>query len=295
MNSKSGIYPAPKVSVIVPVFADWDRVPALLAALAAQSLQDFEVVLVDNAPEPDAAATLAIGLIRGVQVVHCSQPGSYVARNAGAGQARGQWLAFTDADCLPQPSWLMALVEALSRAGRSIIAGPVKIQPGPSPSRWEIFDTVRGIPQNVFVRHGYAATANLALSRQLFTELNGFDPTRLSGGDAAFCRHARSRGVSLHFAPDAVVDHPARTNRDQLVTKARRIKGGQVAVGPLRRRVFWTFRSVVPPVREMGAYLTSDHPWRWRMIACGVRLSLWQAELMELGRLLVLQRPPERR
>jgi GT2 family glycosyltransferase len=279
----------------VPVFADWDRVPALLAALSAQDLQDFEIVLVDNAPEPDAAATFVAGLVPGVQVVHCPRPGSYAARNAGAGRARGQWLAFTDADCLPQPGWLAALVEALSRAGRSIVAGPVRVQPGPAPSRWEIFDTVRGIPQDVFVRHGYAATANLALSRQLFTELNGFDPLRLSGGDAEFCRRARSLSVSLHFAAYAVVDHPARANRDQLVTKARRIKGGQVAVGPLRRRVFWTFRSVVPPVREMGAYLTSDHPWRWRMTACAVRLSLWQTELMELGRLLVLHRPPERR
>lgn len=295
MPSSSNVAQPPALSVIVPVFGGWDRVPALLAALAAQDWRDFEVVLVDNAPAPDPRAVSAVAGDIPVRILHCPRPGSYAARNAGASEARGRWLAFTDADCLPEPGWLAALMRAWSEGQQPLLAGPVTIRPGPSPNRWAIFDTVRGIPQHIFIRHGYATTANLALARKLFCKLSGFDPLRLSGGDAEFCRRARSHGIALEFVPDAVVNHPARDSRDQLVTKARRIKGGQVAVGPLRRRVLWTLRSLVPPVREITGYLATDHPWRWHLTATRVRLTLWRVELAEIGRLLILRRPPERR
>jgi hypothetical protein len=83
------------------------------------------------------------------------------------------------------------------------------------------------------------------------------------------------------------------------VAKARRIKGGQLAAGPPLRRLAWTLRSLMPPLREMAGYLFSPEapppPWRWRLIACAVRLRLWGVELAEGWRLLVLRRPPERR
>ncbi|WP_210527760.1 glycosyltransferase family 2 protein [Rubellimicrobium arenae] len=286
--------PAPLLSVIVPVFADWDRLPLLLDRLAAQTVRDFELILVDNSPVPRPATDLPALPVPRARIVHAPRPGSYAARNAGAAVAQGEWLAFTDADCLPEPGWLAGLLAA--RTSRpELLAGPVEIRPGPAPSRWAIFDTVRGIPQKTFIRHGYAATANLFLPRTAFEALGGFDPTRLSGGDAEFCRRARARGYPLRYVPGAVVGHPARASREELVTKARRIKGGQVAVGPLRRRVFWTLRSLAPPLREIAAYAVAPQPWRWRLVASGVRLMLWRVELAEVARLLIFRVAPERR
>ncbi|TNC73803.1 glycosyltransferase family 2 protein [Rubellimicrobium roseum] len=282
----------PAVSVIVPVYADWDRVPLLLGALAAQTWTDFELLLVDNGPEPWPGPLRSP--VQRTRLVHCPQKGSYAARNAGAAEARGEVLAFTDSDCLPSPGWLAGLMAA-RRDVPELLAGPVEIRPGPRPNPWEIFDTVRGIPQKSFIRHGYAATANLSLPRGVFAALGGFDATRLSGGDAEFCRRARTQGHPLRYVPDAVVDHPARASRQELVTKARRIKGGQVAAGPLRRRVFWTVRSLCPPLREIAAYVVSSHPLGWRLTASAVRLRLWGVEIEELVRLLVLRQTPERR
>jgi len=281
----------PEVSVIVPVYADWDRVPVLLDALAAQTWTDFELLLVDNAPKPTRSHPMSP--IPGTRVLHCPRPGSYAARNAGAAEADSTLLAFTDADCRPDPGWLAALVAA--RPGDTILAGPIDVVPGPRPSAWEIYDTVRGIPQAAYIRRGYATTANLAVPREVFDRVGGFDPTRLSGGDAEFSRRARPQGVGLRLVPGARVGHPARTTRSEVATKIRRIKGGQVAAGPLRRRIAWTLRTLVPPVREMLRYLRSDHPWRWRLTASGVRLALWGTELAEVARLLLLRRAPERR
>jgi GT2 family glycosyltransferase len=288
----------PAVSVIVPVWRDWDKVPALLSALAGQTLPAHEVILVDNEPAlgppvlpPPAGLPL--------RIVPCAAPGSYAARNAGIAAARGALLAFTDADCRPRPGWLAALGRAHAATPDHILAGQILMRTGPAPGWWEVFDAVRGMPQAAFVRRGYAATANLALSAPLMAKLGGFDPARLSGGDAAFCRRAGRLGTPLRLVPEAEVDHPARPDRATVEAKARRIKGGQVAAGPPLRRLAWTLRSLMPPLREIAGYLAAPQtpaaPATWRLIACAIRFRLWGVELAEVWRLLVLRRPPERR
>ena len=62
---------------------------------------------------------------------------------------------------------------------------------GQAPGLWEIYDALRGIPQARYVAHGYATTANLSVPKAKFETLSGFDPSRLSGGAAEFCRRAR--------------------------------------------------------------------------------------------------------
>lgn len=283
-----------RASVIVPVYRDWEAVRLLLTALQDQARPDCEIILVDNDPAAQNSPADLPELAMPCRIVHCTQVGSYAARNAGAGLAHGDWFIFTDADCCPQPGWLDCLVNA-AEGQSGLLAGPVILVPASAPNDCEIFDTVRGMRQEVFVRHGYAITANLAVPRHIFERLAGFDATRLSGGDADFCRRAGRAGFGLSLLPQAIVHHPARDSWQALVTKARRIKGGQVATGPRLRRIIWSLRSLVPPLREMLAYVQSPFPFGWRLIACRVRLALWLVELREMVNLLILRSTLERR
>lgn len=283
-----------KASIIVPVYRDWEGLRSLLEALRTQARYDVELIVVDNDPEGQSAPDDLPSPGLEWHIAECATPGSYAARNAGARLARSDLLIFTDADCRPAPGWLTAYLET-PKPTNALVAGPVIMQAGSNPGAWEIFDTVRGLHQEVFMRHGYAMTANLAVPRAVFDRLGGFDARRLSGGDAEFCRRARRQGHDLLLEPEACVFHPARKTSRELVLKARRIKGGQVATGPITRRIVWTLRSLVPPLREMLAYVSSEHPMRWRLIACHVRLMLWSVELHELVRLLLLRQAPERR
>ena len=290
----------PAFSIIIPVFQGWDDLAHLLQCLAAQSLQDFEILIADNEPNPYPETALYAlvppALTDQVRHVHCPRPGSYAARNAAATEARAARLVFTDADCQPLPGWLAALAAAEPRYPGALLAGPIRMIVDTDPGIWTIYDALRGIPQARYVAHGYATTANLSVPKAMFETLSGFDPTRLSGGDAEFCRRARRHGAALHLVPDAITQHPARSNRAECVTKVRRIKGGQLTAGSLRSRIIWTIRSLTPPLREMLAYLRNrDFPMRWRLIACAVRLRLWLSELTEMGRILILRHPPERR
>lgn len=283
-----------RASIIVPVYRDWNNVGLLLNELRGQGRPDCQVILVDNDPAGQQAPKGLPDPGMPCQIVACSAIGSYAARNAGAQVADGELLIFTDADCRPRPGWLDTYLEfAPHKPG--LLAGPVFVEPGATPNNWAIFDTVRGMRQDVFVRHGYAVTANLAVPKSIFEQLSGFDAKRLSGGDAEFCRRAGRAGFPLTLLTKAVVFHPARNSWEELATKARRIKGGQVTVGSTTRRILWTLRSLVLPLREMFAYITCSHPFRWRMIACYVRLRLWIVEIKEIIRLLVFQKAVERR
>jgi glycosyltransferase involved in cell wall biosynthesis len=271
-----------QASVIVPVHRHWNILPVLLEALAAQTLaQDrFEVLIVNN-DAPVSPPLMA--LPQNARILPCEAPGSYAARNAGAGEARGAWLVFTDADCRPAPDWLAALTAALPE---SLRAGPVEMALPQVPNAFAIYDLVRGIPQARYVAHGYATTANLAVPRWIFEAQGGFDASRRSGGDAEFCRRPGIRKYGLRLVPEAVVAHPCRTRWEDLALKARRVKGGQVRAGSLSRRISWTLRSLVPPFRDTVYYLASPHPVRFRLTAVAVRFRLWGVELAEVVRLV---------
>jgi GT2 family glycosyltransferase len=273
------------VSVIVPVHRHWDLVPELVTALAAQTLQGFETILVndDEAPAPALPPGLPC------RVLHAPGPGSYAARNAGAAVARGQLFAFTDADCRPDPGWLAAFMAAPPGA---LLAGPVRMT-APARTACARYELVRGIPQARYVARGYAATANLAVPAEVFRALGGFE-NRRSGGDAEFCRRAGRAGHPLVLVPDATVAHPCRSGWAELARKARRIKGGQVAAGPLPRRLAWTLRTLAPPISDTRAYLAAPHPWPDRLTAVAVRFGLWAVELAETARLLAGGEPERR-
>lgn len=312
-NLATGAAPAGPdlLSVIVPVHGGhWDLAPGLLAALAAQSLPAgrFEVLLVNNGgpmPRPRPAPPPGAGFA--LRVFDCPAPGSYAARNFGAARAQGALLAFTDADCAPDPGWLKALAGAAAAQPGRLLAGPVRmtgpdfqpdlrpdLRPETPPNPFAAYDRLRGIPQERYVRLGYAATANLAVPAEVFAAQGGFDATRFSGGDAAFCRAVGRAGVGLSLVPAATVGHPVRADWDALRLKARRVKGGQIRGGSLRSRALWFVRSLTPPLRATARFLRADAPWPERRAAIATLYRLWGVELAEIARLLT-GGAPERR
>jgi cellulose synthase/poly-beta-1,6-N-acetylglucosamine synthase-like glycosyltransferase len=283
----------PLLSVIVPVYRQWNLLAMFLRCWEAQTPPvSAELICVNNDPlDPPPDLPLPLG----ARIVDYEQPGSYAARNAGAALASGAWLVFTDADCRPDPGWLAALSIAMAKHPGALLAGDVRMVPDGAATPWARFDLVRGIPQARYVARGYAATANLAVPARLFRNLGGFDAYRLSGGDAEFCRRAGAAGAAIRFIPEAVVVHPVRATWSELKTKARRVKGAQVTHGAPGQRGYWLMRTCLPPIHEMIFYLKSSHRQSDRLTACAVRLLLWLVELREAAALLIGGKRPERR
>jgi GT2 family glycosyltransferase len=199
----------PQVSVVVPVLNAEATIAAALHALADQHLDAaFQVILVDGGSSDGtlellAAAEAGAGSTFSLLRNPLGDPAS--SRNLGARQARGQVLAFTDADCEPDAGWLAAGLSALD-SGAELVQGRVLPASPPGP-----FDRT----VSVGAEHGLYETANLFVTRDAFERAGGFEPLpglRLSPGthfgeDAWFAWRAKRAGARSTFAPDAVVKH----------------------------------------------------------------------------------------
>ena len=106
---------SPRVSVIVACFNAIDTIERCLSALASQDTDEpFEVVVIDSSR--DGTADLIRQRFPNVSLHTFADrkfPGE--ARNLGVARSEGEILAFTDADCVPDRSWVRVIVESHRR------------------------------------------------------------------------------------------------------------------------------------------------------------------------------------
>src|SRR6478609_604181 len=120
--------PRAVISVVIPHLNQPDGLRDCLDSIASQSLpaELFEVIVVDNGSRqlPDAI----VAAHGGMRLLSEARPGPGLARNAGALQAKGEILAFIDADCRAHPDWLASIRTAFARGTPSeILGGDVQI------------------------------------------------------------------------------------------------------------------------------------------------------------------------
>ena len=237
----------PEISVIIPVYRDLPRLALCLDALTRQSLpaDRFEIIVVDNAPEPHVPPE---SLPANARLVHEPMAGSYVARNAGVAVARAPFLGFVDSDCIPDEQWLEHGLAALRAYPGSRITGPVKIFREHGGGRYaHMHDLNIAFPNRRYVAAGHCVTANLLVARTVFDEVGPFDLC-LSGGDARWGRKAAAAGVPIRFEDDVSVRHPARRSVREIFRKSRRTAGSS----PRDARFF--LRNMKPPLNSIARF-----------------------------------------
>lgn len=254
----------PFVSVIIPVYNDAVRLRRCLEALAAQTYPQgrYEVVVIDNGSSDDVAAAIA-----GLPFVRLGaepSPGSYAARNAGVALARGELLAFTDSDCVPEPDWIAAgVARLLATPGCGLVAGAVTLFcAGPRPTAVELYECLNAFPQREYVeRDHYGATANLFTWRAVMERVGPFNAALTSGGDREWGQRVYAAGLPLVYADEVRVRHPARRSFGELAAKIARVTNG---IERLRARQPGSFRpfakalvkDLLPPLPKLGRIWT---------------------------------------
>jgi glycosyltransferase involved in cell wall biosynthesis len=205
------------ISVIVPVRNAMPWFEEQLQAITEQACdQPWEVVIANN-DSTDGSASVAqrwadrFQMIRLIDASKASGPGA--TRNVGAAVARGDMLAFCDADDVVRPGWLAAHVAALADA--DISAGffdswSLNGRPPPSPLAYD--------PPPAVGLYGFlpaAGSGNLAIRRKAFEEVGGFSEELMTGEDFDLCWRCQLAGYSLTLNADAVL-----SRRDQQGFKA---------------------------------------------------------------------------
>jgi GT2 family glycosyltransferase len=206
-------------SVIIPTYARPARLAACLEALAGLDYPraHYEVIVVDDgSPRPPRAVVRECAERAGssfqVTLVERPHAGPAAARNAGAAQARGDFLAFTDDDCQPAANWLAELSARLLDHPDHIVGGrTINALSG------NLFASASQLlVDHLYEQHrsgstdtGFFTSNNLALARDAFQALGGFDETfpLAAGEDRELCDRWLRGGGRLAFSPEAIVHH----------------------------------------------------------------------------------------
>ncbi len=196
----------PFLSVIIPTCHRNDLLAECLRCIQSSQpkdiLSDLEVIVTD-----DSRKTTGKDLIEDkfpwVRWQEGPHRGPAANRNSGAKQAKGQWLVFVDDDCLPESNWLKAIAAMAHTNAFDVIEGKT-VAPGRADNPFKYYvENLTG---------GSFWSCNLAIRRDVFASLGGFDQDFLEAGgeDMELAYRIQSAKLRTVFLTEAVVIHPAR-------------------------------------------------------------------------------------
>ena len=214
--------PAPRASIVIPVYNGFGHTLACLRAIAAAPpAAGIEIVVVDDGSSDETV--VALPRVEGLHYHRRAANGGFIAAcNDGASLAGGEYLVFLNNDTVPQPGWLDALLRTFDQHpgtglvgaqllypdGRLQESGGRVLRDGRAESRGRFAD-----PDHPLLRFAcevdYCSGAALAIPRALFQSLDGFDPryapAYYEDTDLAF--RVRAAGHKVLCQPDARVVH----------------------------------------------------------------------------------------
>jgi cellulose synthase/poly-beta-1,6-N-acetylglucosamine synthase-like glycosyltransferase len=210
----------PIFSIIVPTHSRPGPLAACLQALARLDYppERFEVIVVDDGSQtPPKTVVASLHDFLQVSLLLQRHGGPAAARNAGAMRARGQYLAFTDDDCVPAADWLQALTARFERMPDDLIGGRIinALPENPYSTASQVLVEYMYTYHNNDLNHAnFFASNNFAVPAERFRAIGGFDTSfsLAAGEDREFCDRWLYHGYNMTYAPEVLVHHAHALN-----------------------------------------------------------------------------------
>ncbi|HET9835684.1 MAG TPA: glycosyltransferase [Rhodanobacteraceae bacterium] len=177
--------PAPVVSVVTPTYNAAATIAETVASVAAQSWREFEMIVVDDGSTDATPKLLAQLARRHPWISWCIQDNAGVAaaRNTAIAMARGELIAFLDADDVWEPNKLALQIAAFERNPDVVFvyADERDFWPDRERSRtlFQQKQPARGkVLRALFERGNFILTSTAVVRKSALQAMNGFDPGR---------------------------------------------------------------------------------------------------------------------
>jgi GT2 family glycosyltransferase len=255
----------PSVSVVVCAYNAAETLDECLRHTCALEYPGLEVIVVDDG-STDTTAEIA-QCHAGVQLVRIPHGGLSTARNAGLRAARGDLVAYLDADAYPPPEWPWYL--ALGMDGPTVggVGGP-NLPPVGDPVGAQLVARAPGGPLHVLMaddRAEHVPGCNMAFWKPVLEEIGGFDPVYTAAGDDVdACWKVLDRGWEIGFHPAAMVWHHRRAGIGAYLRQQRGYGRAEALVAARHPDRFtglgtarWRgriYNSLVPPLGHQRVY-----------------------------------------
>jgi len=190
----------PSISVIIPAKNSERTISNCLKSVFNQEYVPQEVIVVDGG---STDRTRSIANKYGARVViepphKRSAPG--IGRNHGAKSAQGDILAFLDSDCYPEKKWLNQVVEVFRDPKTGVYSVVVSDGTGEIVSR--AFHYL-----HMGISYDFAPSRCMAIRRNVFMQVNGFDETLTTGEDNDLSYRVRQLGYEIIVDKKSKVYH----------------------------------------------------------------------------------------
>jgi succinoglycan biosynthesis protein ExoO len=215
-----------KVSIIVPVYNAEATISAAIVSLQAQTMQDWEAIIVDDASTdttPEVLRRISFGDSRIRIVRNDVNLGPAGSRNVGLRMAQGDWVALLDADDYFHNSRLATLVSLGEQADADMVADNLALFDETDASTHLLFDkskfaTARFMAFQEFVENCYFDEATPRRSeyvfmhpvvRRAFLKCHqlSYDPLVRNGEDFLFYLDCLAAGARWLVTPEAMYSY----------------------------------------------------------------------------------------
>ncbi|MCC8113580.1 MAG: glycosyltransferase [Bacteroidales bacterium] len=205
-----------KFSVIVPVYNRIDEVRDLLASLAAQSVRDFETIIVeDGSSEPCRTAAEEFTDSANVRYYYKENEGRSIARNYGMERSKGDYLVFFDSDCVIPPDYFQIVSGYLRKHPLDCYGGPDAAHDSFSDTQKAINYSMTSFLTTGGIRGGKVQlekftprTFNMGFSRMVYNRVGGF--REMFSEDIDMSTRIRNAGFTIGLIRPAKVWHKRR-------------------------------------------------------------------------------------
>jgi len=201
------------ISVIIPVYNAEKYIDNLLHSLMNQDFpkNNFEIIIVNDGSTDNTCSQLLRWKmeVHNFNIISIPNSGPGIARNKGVEIAKGEIIAFTDADCIPPLDWLKRIYEEFEKNPEiCIVYGAVS-------------SNIRGKLLPFFIsfeiKGEYISPSNMAIKKECFISLKGFDPSfSYLAEDWEFTYRVKKKGVKIKFCENIKVYHPHRYQKIKL-------------------------------------------------------------------------------
>ena len=197
-----------KISVIIPVRNEEQSIGQLLNSLLNQTLRPAEIVITDGGSSDRTVeiiaaydnGTVPINLIR----TDAALPGR--GRNLAAAQATNEWLAFTDAGIIPEPTWLELLAKrAKPQSDVDVVYGSYEPVTDTLFKRCSVMAYVAPPVEIEGQLVRTRSVASLLMKRSVWQSVGGFPEDLRSAEDLLFMNKVEQANLRIANAPDALV------------------------------------------------------------------------------------------
>lgn len=217
----------PFVSIVVPVYNEQEELPILLDSLMVLDwpADRLEILCIDNGSMDRSLEIMKS--YPAVTVLSEARPGAYAARNLGIRASKGEFVAFTDADCEVDPHWLIDLYPAFEDPTVGAVGGAIAPQPATNfvdHFEGHVYRSPNHSPGTSRTRP-YLVTANAIFRRAVFDRIGLFDEERFSGPDVEISWRLLNEGtfgIKIFEQEQGIVRHRCRSNFQDFTYVRRR-------------------------------------------------------------------------